>query len=418
MEYRKKFIFLVTLLLVAPLIVKARQQPSSEQPAAAQEVTPVAPSRSASSVLADNLAGVNATGEVQRYSRDELERLVGDTATIYREYLVISAASRQYGEARVEVFKAENPFAAFGLFSYSSGAKEASALKQNIGSGSAMIPGALIFWKDDLFARVTNGGRKANSSGNERLAEAIASAIVPGRPDIMRPPLLESLPAESVVAGSRRYFLGPESLNQYIERGRDMFGFAGKAEAAMAEYVQSEGAVPESKDSTAGPLAEASPQPVKLLIVEYHTPHFATDAMARANYYLASLAEEERNNIILKREGNFIVEATGFQDREFAQQLVDSVKYPYGVKWLQDPLMVTDDPFRIQKAAEMLLSTFSLIGFVMLTALVGGTAFGTIIFLKRRKRQRELFSDGGRMLRLDLDPFQKVILGLPPKKEE
>ena len=197
-----------------------------------------------------------------------------------------------------------------------------------------------------------------------------------------------------------------------------MFGFAGKAEAAMAEYVQSGGAVPEPKDSSAGPVAEVSPQSVKLLIVEYHTPHFATDAIARADGYLASLSEEERSRIILKREGNFIVEATGFQNREFAQGLVDSIKYPYGVKWLQDPLKVTDDPFRVQKAAEMLLSTFSLIGLVMLTALVGGTAFGTMIFLKRRKRQRELFSDGGSMLRLDLDPFQQVILGLPPKKEE
>jgi hypothetical protein len=38
---------------------------------------------------------------------------------------------------------------------------------------------------------------------------------------------------------------------------------------------------------------------------------------------------------------------------------------------------------------------------------------GTLIFLKRRKRQLEVFSDAGGMLRLELDPFEKAILGLP-----
>jgi hypothetical protein len=171
-----------------------------------------------------------------------------------------------------------------------------------------------------------------------------------------------------------------------------MFGFAGDAEAAMAEY-----------------------DAAKLVIVEYHTPQFAYDAMARVNDYVASLPEDEQNRIIVRREGNYIVEASGVENREAAQTLVDAVKYPYGVKWLRDPRLPSNDPFRIQKAAQMLLSTFTLLGLILLTVLVGGSILGASIFLKRRKQQQEIFSNAGGMLRLEIDPFESRILGLPPK---
>jgi len=67
---------------------------------------------------------------------------------------------------------------------------------------------------------------------------------------------------------------------------------------------------------------------------------------------------------------------------------------------------------------DVLLSTFGLLGLILLTVLTGGAVFGTTIFLKRRKRQREVFSDAGGMLRLDIDQFEHAMLGLPPKRSE
>jgi len=102
-------------------------------------------------------------------------------------------------------------------------------------------------------------------------------------------------------------------------------------------------------------------------------------------------------------------------DRSAAQQLVDSVTYPYSVKWLRNPLWATTDPFRAQKAAAMLVSTFGILGLILLTVFVVGSGFGTLIFLHRRKQQRGVFSDAGGMMGLHLDPVEASLLGLPPR---
>src|SRR4029077_13524516 len=135
---------------------------------------------------------------------------------------------------------------------------------------------------------------------------------------------------------------------------------------------------------------EAPDSSLKLLIVEFHTPQFATDAMARITSYVASLSEADRQRIVFQRTGNYVVEAVNVQNREYAEGLVNSVQYPYTVKWLRNPLWPTNDPFRMEKTANMLLSTFGLLGLILLTVLVVGSVFGTTIFLKRRKQQREV----------------------------
>jgi hypothetical protein len=324
--------------------------------------------------------------------------------TAYQEYLVTEASQRQYGAARVEVFQTENAFAAFGLFTYARGAQAIEAANHGLGAASAKLTDAIIFWKDNYFVRVSSA---TDSALQARLARSISETLSRDKTAVKLPPLMESLPRQQAVEASQRYFLGPESLNDYVERGRDMFGFAGDAEAAMSEYNQ---------NPAEGAPADSSSR-ARLLIVEYHTPEFAADANRRINSYLASLTEEERNRIVVKRQGNYIVEAINFDDRDYAQSLIDSVDYPYTVKLL-NPDAPMNDPFAAQKAARMMISTFSIIGLTIFTVLFVGSTFGAMIFLKRRKRQREIFSDAGGMLRLDLDPFEAVILGLPPQRSE
>lgn len=389
------------MLIASPFTIRAQQPPAADD----QQVMAIRTRRPLAELLPDKLAGVKATGDIKQYSADKLAELVADKATVYQEYTVERAASRQYGGARVEVFETQTPLAAFGLLTYVSGAGGSKALTQEVGSGGALATGALVFWKENYFARVTNA--------DKRLARALAEAINSKDPAI-RPRLLNDLPQESIINGSQRYFLGPESLNAYLERGRDMFGFAGDAEAVMAEY---DAAKDSKKLKAAAPINPHAPSPMKVVIIEYKTPQFAYDAAERATEFVNSLPDSEQGRIIVKREGNYLIEAVNFRDRDSAQALVDSVKYPYGVKWLHDERRPALDPLRAQKAAQMLVSTFTLLGLLLMIVLVVGAIFGTTIFLKRRRQQQEVFSDAGGMLRLELDPFEANLLGLPPKRE-
>ena len=428
---RRQIVFAIITVLGCALAIGA-QQGASPQTSGVQG-TPVAPSSPLSNLLPDKLGGIKATTDLKQLTRETLAEFVGDKAAVYGEYHVTSAASREYSGVRLDVFETPNQFAAFGLFTFHTGGGSARPIdeKDEIGFGGARVDGGLIFWKGNFFVRVGDPNQKSTRGTfavREGLARALSGAIA-SNSVASRPPLLDSLPTASLVPQGQQYFLGSESLNSYIEHGREMFEFVGDTEAVMGHYLQGElpnvsassvrasGLTPGNAERPQDPASPAVDSTLKLVIVECHTPQFATDAMARVSNYVSSLPETEQQQIILKRTGNYVIEALNVRNREFAQSLVNSVQYPYTVKWLRNPLWPTNDPFRMEKTANMLLSTFGLLGLILLTVLLGGSIFGATVFLKRRKQQREVFSDAGGMLRLDIDPFESVLLGLPPKRD-
>lgn len=409
-----RHVLLFAALLLMPLTAAAQEsQPADKEGSGVVTLTVSGPRAVLSNIVSKRFS---ETGDIKEFAGEALRDLAPESSRIYLEYGVTSAASREYSGVRVEVFEAKNQAGAFGLFSFFSRAAAAGLTSHDLGSGSVRVNGELVFWKANYFVRLSTAKHSLGRSSEDSLARLIADAIVPTTARVPYPALLESLPKNSIVAGTERYFVGPEALSSEIEHAREMFEFDGDTEAALAEYTQ--GAQPETQGtkSTANPAGSSSA--LKLVIGEYHTPQFATDAMERLTNYVSSLPESEQSAIIVKRTGNYVIAALNVRNRDFAESLVNSIEYPYTVKWLRNPLWPTNDPFRTQKAAEMLLSTFGLLGLILLTVLAGGTVFGTTIFLKRRKQQREIFSDAGGMLRLDLDPFESALLGLPPKREE
>jgi hypothetical protein len=406
MNCRKGFLssIAITLLVAAPWVASAnRETPSSHATTVVTTGAPP-PSLSINDLLSEKLAGTSATSEIKQHTPDALSELAADKTAAYREYKITLAASRLYGATRVEVFKTETPYAAFGLYTYIAKENSKKLKARQIGAQSAFVANSLVFWKRSYLVKVTSAAQGgAAESAQTSLASAVDGKIPASEGAVEYPILFNSLPKNSLIAESEKYFLGPEALNAHIAGARDMFSFDGKAEAAVAEYRKT---------------AQAGAKPLKLVIVEYHTPQFATDAMNRLNGFVATLSEEERNRFIIKRVGNFIVGATHFEDREFAESLVSAVEYPYVVKWLQNPAIPTNDPFAVQKAGQMLVSTFSLIGLSGGIMLLCGTIMGTTIFLRRRKQQRAAFSDAGGMIGLHLDPVEESMLSLPAPREE
>jgi hypothetical protein len=415
MRHQKWFLAPAVLLclLAAPSFIHA-QPPATGN----QSIIAVTTERPLAELLPDKLAGVKATGEIKQFSADNLAELVGDEATVYREYYVTRAASRQYGAFRVDVFESSHPFGAFGLVTFY-GSTTRPPVKTSMGYD----------WRGKYFVRVIPTDGKShiyffslNSKPFDAILFKLVHAVTEKLPEIKpdeRPVIMHSLPEASGAWGDPGYYLGPESLNTAVSGTRDLYAFNGDAEAVVAEYK-----INKLTDANNPAAKQAARQPatspvelMKLVIVEYHTPQFAYDAINRANEFINSLPEAEQQRVIIKREGNYIVEAVNFTDRSAAQAIVDAVQYPYGVQWLHHPSIPSPDPFRGQKAAQMLLSTFSLLGLLLGSVLVAGCLVGTTMFLKRRKRMLAAFSDGGQMLRLELDPFEKTILGLPPKRE-
>jgi len=431
---RRLMVPALALILVTPIAVLAGQAPAESDRSGGVAVTPIAPTSPLARLLPSTLAGLKATTDIKQLGRDRLAELVADKTSIYQEYRVSSAVSREYGGVRVDVFETQSQFAALGLFMFTSGTSKVKPIEGHLGSGSARIDGELIFWRRNYFVRVGDATQKpsrGSASARETLARAVAEGIGPGTSADSRPPLLDSLPSESLVPQSLRYVLGPESLSAFLDHGREMFEFEGDTEAVLGQYL---GQYPQSERSTLGTrdtdrtltsstkpanIAASTPDPtLTLLIVECHTPQFATEAMARLTSYVSALSEADQQRVVLKRTGNYVVEAVNVQNREYAEGLVNSVQYPYIVKWLRNPLWPTNDPFRMEKTANMLVSTFGLLGLILATVLVVGTVFGSTVFLKRRKQQQEVFSDAGGMLRLDIEPFESVLLRLPPKRDK
>jgi uncharacterized protein DUF6599 len=390
---------LLFTICIGCLIALATSRAKADNPAT--DAVPVAkpPARIE---LPDRLGLARATGEAILLPADTASQITPNGAAVLREYRVLSASSRRYSTAQVDALQFENQFAAFGLLTCLR--EPGKNIPGEIGWQAATVDSGIVFWKDSYVVRVVNAdGRplKRVPASMIAVARSVGDLIPQGEVQKL-PQLLDSLPAGGRLAGTERYFVGTEALSNYVENAQDMFEFYGDAEAVIADYAWGSSIPPDPG--------------IRLLIVEYHTPQFATDSMARLSKFTDSLAPELKQRMIVKREGNYIVLALNVTDRDFAQSLVDAVKYNYGVKWLRDPLLPTNDPFRQQKAAEMLLSTFGVLGLMIAGVLSVGGIFGTTIFLKRRKQQREAFSDAGGMLRLDLDPFDAVVLGLPPDR--
>lgn len=340
------------------------------------EAPAVATARPISEILTDVAGGVNATTEIRPIDLDSMAE-----STLYREYGVVEGASRRYGPSRVDLFRTATPFGALGLFTLRAGLPED-------GSNTAWLGDGLVLWRPSHFVRVS--GPRATAV---KLGVAVGDAISADESRVVLPSLLAVLPKEPAKPESIRYVLGTRSLAPLVQDA-DVFRFDGGAEAVVAEYRQA------GRRSTA----------LKLLVVEYHTPQFAVEAMERLTAFFGSLSAEDQGRIVCRREGNFIVQATGVTDRDLAERLVSSIEYPYGVKWLKNPLLPNEDPLENQKTAQVLISTFLIIALVALIALLIGGTCGALIFVKRRRQLRAIFSDAGGMLRLDINPLPGTAL--------
>jgi hypothetical protein len=290
-----------------------------------------------------------------------------------------------------------NFVAAYGAYSLE---RAAQARRVDVGTEGSLDTSRLGFFKGEYYVRLSAHEDHLDNAALLELARSLDDRINPRHSEI--PILMRHVPSDGLVSGTERFIAGPLVLTRLLgpQDPYDPFMLASEAvEAAFAEYQVSGATSP-------------------LLIVEYHTPQLAATAYPQVERAIQALPEAERNRRLLKREGNYIIEAFNVGDRQAMQAIVDQIDYTPRIHWLKKSPFealqeLQPDPDQIV-LIDTYLAAFGFIGVSLLITITGGVLLGSAVFFWRRWRRRYWtgFSDAGGMMRLNLDNL------LPPVESD
>lgn len=323
-----------------------------------------------------------ATGPSRKLMAENMPETL--ESKLLAEYGLQSVSGRQYsnGKATVtmEAFEMKYISGAYGLWTFHRGSL---GTNQN---------------------EILNGRFVLRFSGSEQsVVQAVTTQIKTNLPLTAETPLLPTyLPDQSKIADSEKYLVGPESVAgvSAISDLKDAIDFAGGTHAAVAEYSNGNGKM-------------------SIILVEFQSPQFAIDGLAKIQAHFNALNPEEQKKRILRRVGNYAVEAVNVSDAEKAEEVLKQVKYMVSVHWEGKSNAAIPIPFRptdpsaireVVQTGQFLVATFYWIGILVVGAVVIGISVGGVFFYWRRAQRRKLgmadgFTDAGGMTRLNLDDY-------------
>lgn len=323
-----------------------------------------------------------ATGGAQKFDSGQLS--TNPEIKLLLEYGLQSLASRQYTNGKdklaVEAYEMKYASGAYGLWTF---------------HRSSLAAEQKEFFSGRLLVRL--------SATNSGILEAVATELQSQLPPTTDPPLLPTyLPDQNKILASEKYLVGPEAISQIpvLSDLKDAIDFTGGTHAAMAEYKNGEGKM-------------------AIILVEFQSPQFATEGLAKIQQHFNSLSPEEQKKRLLRRVGNYAVEAVNVADTKAAEELLKQIKYMARVHWegkgmAAIPLQFRPpDPTSIREAVQtgqFIVAAFYWIGMLVLGAVFTGVFAGGAYFYWRRSQRRKagmdvVFSDAGGMTRLNLDDY-------------
>jgi hypothetical protein len=251
-----------------------------------------------------------------------------------------------------------------------------------IGTAGFASASELVFFKGSYVVTVKNvNGQPADLN---ELAQGWAEAIDKGEGDI--PVLIRHLPAPDEVQTNAVYLSNFADLHRlpFQNAVYDAVQSGGNADAAFATYG-----------------------PIKVLLVEFHTPQLAGDNDRRIVARIQELWKlGQPAPTAYKRVGNYSVFVFDAPDEQTAKQLISQVKYEQVVQWLgENPNILKEAEKRyINTTLGVLIAVLKASGYALIACLGMGGLIGGLLFSYRRAQQKTVtFSDAGGMLRLNLD---------------
>lgn len=241
------------------------------------------------------------------------------------------------------------------------------------------------------------------SAPTSAIADDVCAQMQTNLPPTSDLPLLPTyLPDQTKLIGSEKYLIGPMAVSQVLSVSdlKDGIDFTGGTHAVVADYNNGSGKM-------------------SVILIEFQSPQFATDGLAKIQQHFNSLSAEEQKKRIIRRVGNYAVEAVNVTDLKAAEELLGQIKYMARVYWegkgmASIPLQFRPpDPIAVQEAIQtghFIVATFYWIGVLVLGAVIIGVLSGGAFFYWRRAQRGqmgvdEIFSDAGGMTRLNLDNY-------------
>jgi hypothetical protein len=381
---------LAAILLLAAAPIHGQ---SGEQAAKADGAPPR--HRTAHEVLPARLGNTwRAAGEARQLSAESFAVVEG--GPVYLEYGLQSLTARRYtnGQARVlvEAFAMRYPSGAHGLWTFNRGSLPPGRQEYHVGRYLVGI--------SREHSREQSAASSEQVAVDAELFAAIQQHLSEGPFELS--PLPTHLPEQHKIAESDKYLIGPEALTRLAAFAdlKQVVNFTGGAEAVTADYHNGGGRM-------------------NLLIVEYHTPQLASAGFAQLKGHYDALDPQEQSRRLIKRVGNYIVEAVNIADAAAAQAVIGEIKYTTRVYWEGRRYTAIPLPFRppdpallqeARRTAQFLVTVFYGIGLMMVGAVTLGVFAGGGFFYWRRYQRRRLglenaFSDAGGTIRLNLDNY-------------
>ena len=240
-------------------------------------------------------------------------------------------------------------------------------------------------------------------SSDQTIVESVVAQLQTNLTSSSEPPLLPTyLPEQNKIANTEKYLVGPEAFARIPEISdlKDVIDFTGGTHATVAEYNNGSGKM-------------------SIVLIEFQSPQFALDGLAKIQAHFNSLSQDEQKKRILRRVGNYAVEAVNVSDPKAAEEVLKQVKYMVRVHWEGKNASDIPIPFRppdpaalreVVRTGQLLVATFYWIGILLVGAVLTGIFTGGAFFYWRRAQRRKMgldggFTDAGGMTRLNLDEY-------------
>jgi hypothetical protein len=283
-------------------------------------------------------------------------------AAVLREFgfTDFEAATYTRGERRLEVRAARfrDATGAFGAFTFY---QQPQMQSETIGDLAVSNGVRVLFYHGNVLVDVRLDRVTGMSAADlRRLAESLPQPA----PNAARAPtLLSYLPAEGLERNSSRYVVGPAGLAAVdAPVPAAVVDFSRDPEVALGSYQTRQGSA-------------------KLMLIAYPTPQIAAERLRAVASYRPPRAEGAPDAglaFLAKRTGPLVAVVVGDVSPAEAKALLDQVNYDADVTWNERTYSARDN------IGNLVIGVFTLIGVLLLFALVIGIFFGGLRVVAKR----------------------------------